>query len=65
MAIDIDKIKEDASGILGVISKLTPGGQIANLGKGNEAEIIKVIKENYKDKKKQDCQQVNKYNMDK
>ena len=45
MAIDIDKIKEDASGILGVISKLTPGGQIANLGKGNEAEIIKVIKE--------------------
>ena len=45
MAIDIDKIKEDASGILDVIRKLTPGGQIASLVKGNETEIMKVIRE--------------------
>ena len=45
MAIDIDKIKEDASGILGAIKNLTPGGQIASLVKGNEAEIMKVIRE--------------------
>ena len=45
MAIDINKIKEDASGILGAIKNLTPGGQIASLVKGNEAEIMKVIRE--------------------
>ena len=43
MALDLDKIKEDASGILGKLKNITPGGQIANLIK--QAEIIKVIKE--------------------
>jgi hypothetical protein len=47
MAWDWDKIKGDASGILGAIGKFTPIGAAKgaiDMAKGNEAEIAKVIR---------------------
>ena len=46
MAWDWDKIKGDASGILGAIGKFTPIGAAKgaiDMAKGNEVEIAKVI----------------------
>jgi len=47
MAIDTDKLKDDASGILNLLGKFTPGGMAKSLAEklqGNQAEIMKVIK---------------------
>ena len=47
MAINTDKLKEDASGILNILGKNTPFGvakMIAKKTQGNEAQIMKFIK---------------------
>ena len=44
MAIDKDRLKEDATNILRGIGKFTPGGIIKGLIEGNEGEILKVIR---------------------
>ena len=48
MAIDTDKLKDDASGILNLLGKFTPGGMAKSLAQklqGNQAEVMKVIKQ--------------------
>ena len=44
MAIDKDRLKEDATNILRGIGKFTPGGILKDLIEGNEGEILKVIR---------------------
>jgi len=44
MAIDKDRLKEDATNILRGIGKFTPGGILKGLIEGNEGEILKVIR---------------------
>jgi hypothetical protein len=47
MAIDTDKLKDDAAGILNLLGKITPVGMAKSLAEklqGNQAEVIKVIK---------------------
>ena len=47
MAINTDKLKDDAAGILNLLGKITPGGMAKSLAEklqGNQAEIMKVIK---------------------
>ena len=44
MAIDKDRLKEDATNILKGIGKFTPGGILKDLIGGNEGEILKVIR---------------------
>jgi len=44
MAIDKDRLKEDATNILRGIGKFTPGGILKDLIGGNEGEILKVIR---------------------
>jgi hypothetical protein len=47
MAIDTDKLKDDAGGILNLLGKITPVGMAKSLAEklqGNQAEVIKVIK---------------------
>ena len=44
MAIDKDRLKEDATNILRGIGKFTPGGILKDLIGGNEGEILKVVR---------------------
>ena len=44
MAIDKNRLKEDATNILRGIGKFTPGGILKGLIEGNEEEILKVIR---------------------
>ena len=44
MAIDKDRLKEDATNILKGIGKFTPGGILKGLIEGKEGEILKVIR---------------------
>ena len=44
MAIDKDRLKEDATNILRGIGKFTPGGILKDLIEGNEGEILKVVR---------------------
>ena len=47
MAIDTDKLKDDAAGILNLLGKITPGGMAKSLAEklqGNQAEVMKAIR---------------------
>ena len=44
MAIDKDRLKEDATNILKGIGKFTPGGILKGLIEGKEGEILKVVR---------------------
>jgi hypothetical protein len=47
MAINTDKLKDDAAGILNLLGKITPGGMAKSLAEklqGNQAEVMKAIR---------------------